>query len=201
MIQALIFDVGGVLFRTEDHAPRQQWETHLGLSPGGAEALVFNSKMGQKAQMGEISEPMLWQWIGNHLELSEQETAAFKTGFWAGDVMDRQLIALIRQLKTNYQTAVISNYADNLRTELIHRFCIADVFDEIIISAEEHIMKPNPEIFHRALTRLRCTPKDAVFIDDFKHNIQAAADIGMATIHFQLKIDLANELEKVGVNR
>jgi beta-phosphoglucomutase-like phosphatase (HAD superfamily) len=49
MIQAVIFDVGGVLLRTEDRAPRQAWEARLGLEPGGAEALVFNSEMGQKA--------------------------------------------------------------------------------------------------------------------------------------------------------
>jgi len=199
MIQALIFDVGGVLLRTEDRAPRQQWEARLGLAAGGAEALVFNSEMGQKAQRGEISEAALWQWIGEHLGISREETAAFRTGFWAGDVMDEQLIALIRQLKASHQTAIISNYADNLRAELTHQFCIADAFDEIIISAEEQIMKPNFEIFHRTLALLGRKPEEAVFIDDFKHNVQAAKDIGMAAIHFQPKINLANELERLGV--
>jgi epoxide hydrolase-like predicted phosphatase len=200
MIQALIFDVGGVLLRTEDRTPRQQWEARLGLAPRGAEALVFNSEMGQKAQRGEVSEPMLWQWIGHQLELSWQETAAFRTGFWAGDVMDRQLITLIRQLKVNYQTAVISNYADNLREELTHQFCIADAFDKIIISSEEKIMKPDPEIFHRALAKLGRSPEEAIFIDDFKHNVQAAKDIGLAAIHFQPKIDLAKALKQFGVS-
>lgn len=200
MIQALIFDVGGVLLRTDDYAPRQQWEARLGLAAGGAEALVFNSEMGQKAQRGEVSETMLWQWIGEHLGISGQETAAFRTGFWAGDVMDWQLIALIRQLKIKLQTAVISNYADNLREELTHQFCIADAFDEIIISAEEQIMKPDPEIFHHALARLGRSPEEAVFIDDFKHNVQAAKDIGLAAIHFQPEINLAKALEQFGVS-
>ena len=86
MIEAVIFDVGGVLLRTEDRAPRQQWEAQLGLPAGGAEALVFNSEMGQKAQRGEVTEAELWRWIGDHLNLSAEETAAFRTGFWAGDV-------------------------------------------------------------------------------------------------------------------
>ena len=200
MIQALIFDVGGVLLRTEDRAPRQQWEARLGLAAGGAEALVFNSEMGQKAQRGEISEPMLWQWIGEHLGISKQETAAFRTGFWAGDVMDRQLIDLIRQLKTSYQTAIISNYADNLREELSHQFGVADAFDEIIISAEEQVMKPDPGIFHRALARLGRNPEEAVFIDDFKHNVQAAQDVGMAAIHFQAGMNLADAFEQLGIS-
>ncbi|MBK8906039.1 MAG: HAD family phosphatase [Anaerolineaceae bacterium] len=198
-IQAVIFDVGGVLLCTEVRQPRQQWEAKLGLPPGGAEALVFNSAMGQKAQCGEISEPELWQWIGTHLGLTAEETAAFRTGFWAGDRLDRSLVALIRQLKERYQTAVISNYASNLRLELTDPFGIADAFDEIIISCEEKIMKPDPEIFHRALHRLGRAPAEAVFIDDFQHNIDAAAAIGLATIHYRAGMDLPRALQQVGV--
>ena len=200
MIQAVIFDVGGVLLRTEDRRPRQQWETRLELPPGGAEALVFNGEMGQKAQRGEISEVALWRWIGNHVRLSPDETAAFRTGFWAGDAMDMKLVDFIRQLKANYQTAIISNYADNLRPELINQFGIADAFDEIIISAEEQVMKPDPEIFHRALSRLGRKPEEAVFIDDFQHNVQAARNVGLAAIHFQPGTDLPEALQQLGVS-
>ena len=200
MIQAVIFDVGGVLLRTEDRAPRQQWEARLGLPPGGAEALVFNSEMGQKAQRGEVLEPELWRWLGQHLGLSPRETAAFRQGFWAGDVLDMGLVALIRQLKHDYQTAVISNYASNLRPELTHQFGIADAFDEIIISCEEKVMKPDPEIFHRALARLGRKPAEAIFIDDFAHNVQAAQDVGLAAIHFQPGMDLAEALRQSGVS-
>lgn len=200
MIQAIIFDVGGVLLRTEDRLPRKQWEARLGLQPGGAEALVFNSEMGQKAQRGEISEPELWQWIGSHLNLTGEETAAFRHGFWAGDELDTALVTLIRQLKTNYQTAIISNYASNLRPELTDQFKIADAFDKIIISCEEKVMKPDPEIFHRALNRLGRKPEEAVFIDDFLHNVEAARAVGMAAIHFQPDFDLPQAFQKMGIS-
>ena len=200
MIQAVYFDVGGVLLRTEDRTPRQQWEARLGLAPGGAETLVFNSEMGQKAQRGEITEPELWQWIGSHLDLSALETAAFRRGFWAGDVLDTTLVSLIRQLKKRYQTAVISNYASNLRPELTDLYGIADAFDEIIISCEEKVMKPHPEIFLRALKRLGCAPEEALFIDDFLHNVQGAEAVGMAAIHFQPGLDLGNAMQQFGIS-
>jgi epoxide hydrolase-like predicted phosphatase len=200
MIQAVIFDVGGVMLRTENRAPRQQWEAKLGLPPGGAEALVFGGEVGQKAQLGEITEPELWQWIGSHLDLSVLETAAFRQGFWGGDRLDTTLISYIRQLKTRYQTAIISNYASNLRPELTDQFKIADAFDEIIISCEEHLMKPDPEIFYRALARLGRQPVEAVFIDDFQHNVAAAEAIGLAAVHFQPGIDLPNALQQLGVS-
>lgn len=200
MIQAVIFDVGGVMLRTEDRAPRQQWEAKLGLPPGGAEALVFGGKMGYKAQLGEITEPELWQWIGSHLDLSVLETAAFRTGFWGGDELDTELVTFIRQLKTRYQTAIISNYASNLRPELTDQFKIADAFDEIIISCEENVMKPDLEIFHRALARLGRQPAEAVFIDDFQHNVAAAEEAGLSAIHFQPGIDLPLTLQQLGIS-
>jgi epoxide hydrolase-like predicted phosphatase len=200
MIQAVIFDVGGVMLRTENRAPREQWEAKLGLPPGGAEALVFGGEMGQKAQLGEITETELWQWIGSHLDLSVLETAAFRQGFWGGDKLDTTLVSYIRQLKTRYQTAIISNYASNLRPELTHQFKIADAFDEIIISCEEHLMKPDPEIFHRALARLGRQPAEAVFIDDFQHNVAAAQAMGLSAIHFQPDINLPRALQEIGIS-
>lgn len=36
-IRALLFDLGGVLLRTQDHGPREAWERRLGLQPGELE--------------------------------------------------------------------------------------------------------------------------------------------------------------------
>ncbi|MFZ1772004.1 MAG: hypothetical protein WAU00_22525, partial [Caldilinea sp.] len=63
MIKAVIFDVGGVLVRTEDPAPRRRLEEQLGLQPGEAEYLVYNSEMGQQAQRGELAAAELWGWL------------------------------------------------------------------------------------------------------------------------------------------
>ena len=45
MIKAIIFDVGGVLIRTQDHSSRRQWEKRLGLAERESEQIVFNSEM------------------------------------------------------------------------------------------------------------------------------------------------------------
>ncbi len=87
MIKAVIFDVGGVLLRTTDHSHRRQWEKRLDLGDRESEEIVFNSVMGQKAQKGEISDEELWSWVGRHLNLGN-ELDAFRSGFWAGDVLD-----------------------------------------------------------------------------------------------------------------
>jgi epoxide hydrolase-like predicted phosphatase len=193
-IEAVIFDVGGVLVRTLDRGPREAWEKRLGLERGEADSIVFGGEMGTKAQRGEISEEELWRWIGRHLDLSPRHLAAFRRDFWAGDVLDDSLIELIRSLRPRYQTAIISNAFDSLRHDLTERYPIIDAFDLIIVSAEEKVMKPDPEIYKRTLHLLGRSPAEAIFIDDSLPNVEAARNLGMWAVHFGTDTNLAAEL-------
>ncbi len=199
MIKAVIFDVGGVLIRTESHESRRQWERRLGLADWESEQIVFNSEMGQKAQRGEIETAELWRWIGQYLKLDQPSLQAFQEGFWAGDVLDKALIDFIRQLRPQHQTAIISNATDNLREQLHNKHTIADAFDLIVVSAEEKVMKPDATIYERTLVRLERQPEETVFVDDFAHNIEAAQQLGMATIHFRSGTNVPEELARLGV--
>jgi epoxide hydrolase-like predicted phosphatase len=199
VIKAVIFDVGGVLLRTHDQTPRRRWERQLGLPPGGAEALVFNSPAGRQAQHGASTEAEHWAWIGRELVLSEERLARFRADFFAGDQMDWSLVDLIRRLHGPYQTAIISNAFDNLHRVLTVDFPIADAFDVIVGSAYEGIMKPDPEIYERTLARLGRLAPEAVFIDDAPANVAGARAVGMAAIHFTPSLDLPAALADISV--
>lgn len=199
MIKAIIFDVGGVLLRTFDQSPRQRWEKRLGLNPGDAEMLVFNSERGRMAQRGEIAEEAHWQWVGSALNLSAAELVEFRRDFWAGDRLDSQLVQTIRQLRPHYQTGIISNAFDGLRHILHTKYPIADAFDHIVVSAEEGMMKPDAGIFALSLTRLGRAAHEAVFIDDMPANVAGARAAGLFAIHFTPGTDLVTELTNLGV--
>jgi putative hydrolase of the HAD superfamily len=199
MIKATIFDVGGVLVRTTDHSFRRHWEQELGLEEGESEEIVFNSIMGLKAQKGEVTDTELWSWVRQRLNLGDQ-LEDFRAGFWAGDYLDQDLVSFIRSLRPRYQTAIISNATDGLKATLNHKFQIADAFDLIIGSAEVKIMKPDHAIYQLALQRLDLQPDETVFIDDFAHNIVAAKQLGMTTIHFKSDVNVPAELAKLGVH-
>jgi epoxide hydrolase-like predicted phosphatase len=198
-IQAIIFDVGGVLIRTADRASRRNLEKRLGLAEWESEKIVFNSEMGKKAQRGELTNDDLWDAVAKQLSLSPQALTQFKREFWGGDVLDEALVDLIRRLKGRYQTAIISNATDALRRELHDRHGIADAFDLIVVSAEEKVMKPDPEIYRRTLDRLGRKAAESVFIDDFAENIAAARSLGMHVIHFNPSVNLSAEFEKLGI--
>lgn len=200
MIKALIFDVGGVLVRTEDRSRRAMLEAELGLPKGQTDETVFNSAMGQAAQRGEITSANLWAWVRADFGLDKQGLGHFRHEFWGGDRVNEELVALIRSLRPRYQTAIISNYMDELRESLTVKYPIIDAFDLVVISAEEKVMKPDPLIFQRTIERLERKAEECVFVDDFAHNVEGARAVGMQAIHYTPKTDIETELARLGVN-
>lgn len=200
MIKAIIFDIGGVLIRTEDHTRRAALEQRLGLQPGEAEFLLYNSDRGRQAQSGAISARDQWAWAQQRFGLDDPGLHQFRAEYWGGDRIDTSLLELIRSLHERYQTAIISNAMDDLLEDVVARLDPdGTLFDVVVGSAYERIMKPAPEIFLRTLERLGRTPAEAIFIDDMPANVAGAQAVGLAAIHFQPGIDLRRALAEHGV--
>lgn len=187
MIRALISDFGGVLMRTRTADSRHALEQRLGLPPNTIEARVFGSDLSLKAMCGEVSEADLWRALERELDLPRfgMNGQEFQGQFFGEDFLDEDLVAFIRSTRPALKTGLISNAWDGLREVLHTRVPIADAFDVIVVSAEEKIMKPDPRIYHLALERLGVQPGEAIFLDDFIENIQAAHALGLMGVHFQ----------------
>ena len=202
MIKALIFDFGNVLVRTQTRAFRHKWDDKLGLAHGTAEETVFNSERGRASQHGQHTEEEHWLWVGDHFKLTPAELTQFRLDFWAGDALDGQLISMIDKWRPQYKTAIISNAMDGLRHDLDNKWGIAFAFDEIVVSAEFGTMKPDPSIYHHALERVGVQASEAIFIDDFAHNIEAAEAVGLHGIHYpptKTRAELLAELERLQI--
>ena len=195
MIKAIIFDVGGVLLRTHDQSYRRKWETRLGLEPGGAARLIFDSDLGRQAQVGRVTLQDVWAWAGELLGLSADELAAFERDFWAGDRLDHDLARTIRELHIHYRTALLSNSWVRDGRALADELGLVDAFDVCVVSAEVGVVKPDPRIYHITLERLAVLPAEAVFVDDFVENVDAARRLGMQVIHFADPLLARQQLE------
>ncbi len=62
---------------------------------------------------------------------------------------------------------------------------IPDTFDVVISSAQCRLAKPDPAIFRLTLEAVQAEPDEAVFVDDADKNIEAAAMLGIRTVHFR----------------
>ncbi len=184
-IRAVLWDMGGVIVRTQDWTGRTRWEKQIGLRPHELERIVFSGEMGKQAALGHASADDVWTWVLNHLGLPESDRNFLQRDFFDGDKVDEELVAFIRSLQPTYLTGMISNGWSEVRYWLENEWRIADAFDHIVISAEVGVVKPDPRIFHMALDGLNVTPRESVFIDDFDTNVRAAREVGMQTILFR----------------
>ena len=184
-IRAVIFDFGGVLLRTEDQSHRQQLAARLGIPKEKLYFQIFESESARQAMIGKISAEAHWEAVRLALGVREDTFNEAREAFWAGDRLDEGLIDYLRSLQPRFKTALLSNAWDDLRTVLQRNWDISDAFDEMIISAEVGIAKPDPRIFRIAIERLGVLPGEAVFVDDFIENIESAKAFGLETIHFQ----------------
>ena len=183
-IEAVIWDLGGVILRTEDRRLRAAWESRLNLPEGELDKLVFAGEMGRKAALGQAQAEDVWQWVGSRLELGPEELERLQAEFWQGDQLDGALVQFIRELRRECRTALLSNAWPGMRQMIENEWGIADCFDDLFISAELGLAKPDPKIYRLALDRLDLPPARAVFIDDFSENVKAAAALGLRAIQF-----------------
>jgi len=184
-IKAVIFDFGGVLLRTEDDAGRRKWEQRLGIECARIEALVFDSETSRRATVGEVDAGEVWEQFARDFGLDAELLESFYADFWSGDVVNVRLVEFIGSLRPRYKTAILSNAWSNAREAFIEIYDLGGVMDEIIISAEERLAKPDPRIYQIAVDRLGVMPHEAVFVDDMLANVEAARALGFCGVHFK----------------
>lgn len=93
-------------------------------------------------------------------------------------------VRLIRELSgKGYRLFCLSNmsveYYDYLKDREVFHY-----FEGQIISALEHVIKPEKEIYEVLMHRYDVVPEESVFIDDLEKNIDAARQLGFHTVHF-----------------
>lgn len=195
-IQALIFDYGGVIMRTESQEPRRRLAQRLGLSTEELYRAVFDSDAIQLVELGQLTALQCGRQVlagfGLH---SEEEISSFWREFFGGDALDTELVAHIRRWRRSHKTALLSNFSNNLHDYVHNRLGIGDCFDEIIVSAQVGLRKPDPRIYQLALERLQVRAHEAVFVDDMPINVQGALSVGMRGIHFTTRQALLAQLE------
>jgi len=184
-IRAVIFDLGGVLVRTSDFGPRERLAKQFGMTLDELMDLVFAHEAGKRAQLGEVTYEQHWEYLRQVLGLSQLELQVVQKIFWEKDFVDLELVNTLRRIRSTHHTALLSNAFSDLRQVVTERMEFADAFDEMIISSEVHMMKPDPAIYYLAAERLNIPAEQAVFVDDVLRNVEGAQAVGMQGIQYK----------------
>ncbi len=117
-------------------------------------------------------------------------------------VRDELAIEWAKQLKDSglYKVALLSNVGHGWLNKFLADMHKVGLFDEILLSCDVAIMKPDPRVFELMAKRLGLPTNQCVMIDDKPENIVGARQAGMKGIVFtstrQAKTELAKILEQ-----
>ncbi|MEP7034634.1 MAG: HAD family phosphatase [Actinomycetota bacterium] len=93
----------------------------------------------------------------------------------------------------------LTNWSRELFPVALSRFEFLDRFEAIIVSGEQGVRKPDPEIFEILKKRIGSTADRCVFIDDGPANVRAAAESGLHAILFADTGHLRKDLAMLGL--
>tara|TARA_B100000214_G_scaffold46657_1_gene29337 strand:+ start:463 stop:1053 length:591 start_codon:yes stop_codon:yes gene_type:complete len=106
-------------------------------------------------------------------------------------------VKILKILKLKqYECYVLSNWSWETFIGMEKDFPFLKLFDDLIISGNEKMIKPNKEIYNLAISRFNLIPKETVFIDDKIENINTAQRLGFKTIHLNNPELITSEINK-----
>ena len=107
---------------------------------------------------------------------------------------------VLRRLKEKgYGIYGLTNWSAETFPLIRDTYPVFGEFDGIVVSGEEHLLKPNAAIYHCLFERYNLQPEESIFIDDNADNVAAAKAVGMESVRFTDAATLVQQLAEFGI--
>lgn len=188
MIETIFFDFGGVIIKPHHNRWVNLWKNLMGINdqPEVLEMLENpnGSQLIEDIYLGKIPEDYMWFMMAEKWHVNPALIAFFRRWLFSKSQLNKKIVNLMGELHGQYQTAILSNAGDQTRWLLEEIYHLDRYVDEIIISAEEGVIKPDRRIFEIAMERLNVEPETSLLLDDNLKNVFAAREFGMEAVQF-----------------
>jgi len=194
-IEAVVFDIGGILEITPDLGVARRWESRLGLAPGELNRRMADAWAG--GSIGAISEADVHRAAAERLGLDQQRLAEFMADLWRDylGTANTELIEYARGLRPRYRTGILSNSFVGAREREQAAYGFEDLVDEIVYSHECGISKPDPASYALICAQLGVEPDRTVFLDDLETNVTGARQAGLHAVLYHDNAQAIGEIE------
>jgi putative hydrolase of the HAD superfamily len=110
--------------------------------------------------------------------------------------LEEPLLSWTHSLRVaGFKTALLSNLHLRFSAHIRSNSEWLQLFDHLIFSSEERLIKPDPAIFLKCLEALRVKPEQSLFIDDRDVNVETAIALGICAIKYESVPQLASNLK------
>ncbi len=101
-----------------------------------------------------------------------------------------------RELKPHYKLGLLSNVGRGWLDNFFAAEFKEELFDAVVVSGDEGVTKPHPQIYELMAERLDVQPEECLMIDDLPENAAGADAAGMQALVYGNLYDLKNELRR-----
>lgn len=147
--------------------------------------MIYDSPMWIQMDMGDLDEERMIENVTPLLPDHLKPHVGKLIAGWCDPLIETEgMNELIRGLKEKgYRIYLLSNASIMQKTYWPNAGC-ARYFDGVVVSAFEHLMKPDERFYQVLLNRYHLKAEECLFIDDRKNNVEAAAALGFDTYLF-----------------
>lgn len=161
---------------------------------------VCNSDWNHRGDLGEPWHDLVDELAAAHPERREWIEAYHRRwGEMLGDVIQESAGALHALRAAGVPVYGLSNFSAETWPLARDRYDVLGAFDDVVVSGEVGVAKPDPAMFELAAKRFDVTPATTLFIDDRADNIAAAESCGWQTHHFTDATALQPALARMGL--
>ncbi|MBQ9893161.1 MAG: HAD family phosphatase [Bacteroidales bacterium] len=198
-MKTLIFDYGGVLV---DWNPHYMLDKYFG-SVEKAEWFIqniCNSEWNNETDAGKPYDQAVAELSARYPEWKEAIEAY--RDHWI-DMMNGEvpgMYDLLKELKDNgYRILGLTNFSSETFSQIRYTYRIFSLIEGMVVSAEEFLIKPDPELYRVLIRRFGLDVRECIFIDDKLPNVLAAEALGIKGIQFKGPEALRKSLNAEGI--
>lgn len=132
------------------------------------------------------------------VRLSGAEQSKIESIILGEHSVNQPLIDYVKhELKPRYKLGLLSNVGRGWMDSFFDAEDRTELFDAVVLSGDEGVTKPHPQIYELIAERLDLSPDECLMIDDLPENAAGADAAGMRAIVYGNLYDLKSELKRV----
>lgn len=135
-----------------------------------------------RLDQGLITTTEYWLGIGRALGFAwdvPQAQRMWSLDFRAWTTADPEVVRVVADLKAGgTRVALLSNAAEDYGSPFRYS-PMGALFEQVFVSGELRLLKPDPAIYRHAADALGVAPRDLVFVDNRESNVRGAESIGV----------------------
>jgi|ERR1700722_11996779 len=196
MIQAIVFDLGGVLFTNGTRLFAQYIATKHKKNQKEVYELLNYSDFGNAYREGKITENEFYDNLKKELAIDDDINELKQKWFDVYQVIEGTQ-KIINTLRQKYKVYFLSDNTKERVTYAHQQYGFLNWFDGGIFSHEVGVRKPHQKIYKITIEKIGLKPEEILFVDDKEINLPPAEKLGMKTILYVNPDQLREELKKM----